>query len=334
MLAVGRLAGVAGRGDHDDAERGRFRDFFTQGVGRGRLGHRMAEREIDHADVVTRAIVDGPFHPGDHVARESRAVGTEHAHVDDLSARGDAACVQARVLRVRAADDSGDVGAVAEDVDRLARAGHEVHVRDDVPERRVRRDARVEHGDADALTVHCRIRAHESQQAPRAVANLRRASRDGRDRHQEAHPRIGRHVIDRSVRGELAELSTVDSEHGRLVELTNDGQVMPCRQRLYFGAASVHDDAHALRRMPRFVGEKIRGQAGAMAAAPSLNTQSTADKERRKQRQADAVSHSHERTPTDTKRHEGQPNSNCVASDQRRGARWLTVFAGMSYRVP
>ena len=83
----------------------------------------MAERQIDDADVVARAVGDDPFDAGDDVAREAAAVGAEHPDVDELRAGRDAAGILRRdaVGRRRVAgDDPGDVRAVTEGIGRPA----------------------------------------------------------------------------------------------------------------------------------------------------------------------------------------------------------------------
>ena len=50
--AVVGHSGIAGRSDDDDTRLKRALDGFAQRIRRGRLHHRMTEREVDHADVV------------------------------------------------------------------------------------------------------------------------------------------------------------------------------------------------------------------------------------------------------------------------------------------
>jgi len=46
----------------------------------------MAERQVDDADVVARAVGDDPFDAGDDIARVAAAVGAEHPDVDEIRA--------------------------------------------------------------------------------------------------------------------------------------------------------------------------------------------------------------------------------------------------------
>ena len=113
------LDAVVARGrDDDDAGARRALDRLAQRVGGGRLGHRVAERQVDDADVVAAAVGDRPVDAGDDVARQADAVRPEHPDVDQLGAGRDAAGVEVRHVRRRAADDARDVRAVAEQVRR------------------------------------------------------------------------------------------------------------------------------------------------------------------------------------------------------------------------
>ena len=108
------------------------------------------------------------------------AVAAEHADVDEVHARRAAARVRRRHARGRcgaAADDAGDVRAVAERIARDARlVRDEIHARDDAPgERVVLGDARVDDGDADAAARDRRLRQEAKQAALTRPTPCRRA---------------------------------------------------------------------------------------------------------------------------------------------------------------
>ena len=117
------LPGVARGDDHDNPGLHRLVDRLAQRIGGAGFHHGMAERQIDDADVVARAVGDDPFDAVDDVAREAAAVGAEHPDVDEVRAGRDAAGILRRdaVGRRRVAgDDPGDVRAVTVVVGRPA----------------------------------------------------------------------------------------------------------------------------------------------------------------------------------------------------------------------
>ena len=83
----GAVPGVACGDDHDNPGLHRLVDRFAQRVGGAGFHHGMAERQVDDADVVERAVGDDPFDACDDVAREAAAVGVEHSDVDETSRR-------------------------------------------------------------------------------------------------------------------------------------------------------------------------------------------------------------------------------------------------------
>ena len=179
-VPVGRQAVVAGRHDDDQAGLHRARDRAAQRVGGGRLGDRVAERQVDDADVVAPRVGNRPVDAGDDVARVARAVAAEHAHVDEVHTRRAAARVRRRHPRGcgrASADDARDVRAVPE---RIARDGRlvrdEVDPRDDAPgERRMVGDARIDDGDADAAARDARLgeQAEEAASMPAQTLSAR-----------------------------------------------------------------------------------------------------------------------------------------------------------------
>ncbi len=113
--AIGCCPGVARGDDHDNSGLHRLVDRFAQRVGGARFRHGMAERQVDDADVVARAVGDDPFDAVDDVARVAGAVGAEHPDVDEVRAGRDAAGILRRDAAGRrrvAGDDPGDVRAV------------------------------------------------------------------------------------------------------------------------------------------------------------------------------------------------------------------------------
>ena len=94
-MAVRRHSVVSRGRDNDDAGGVRAADRLAQRIGRAGFGDRVAERQVDDADVVVGAVSDRPVDAGDHVAREAAAIAAEHANVDQLRAGCDAAGVEA-----------------------------------------------------------------------------------------------------------------------------------------------------------------------------------------------------------------------------------------------
>jgi len=106
----------------------------------------MTERQVDHAQAILRAVVNRPINRRDDVARVAGAVIPQDFQADDARARR-----QAAICAGGAGDDAGDVCAVAVVVDAGAVRSREIDRGGDAaPELPVRRDARVNHGDADA----------------------------------------------------------------------------------------------------------------------------------------------------------------------------------------
>ena len=167
-------ADVAGRGDHDDA--GIDGPLGGQGerVGVVGLEHARAERHVDDADVVSGAIGHRPVERLDDVADAALALAVERLERDQGGRRGDTGPGPVGVVAV-AGDDAGDVRAVApvvvarvvavDEVDELGDPlGGAAGVAQVVV---VRRDARVDHRDADALAVE----AHQGLDGPGADGN-------------------------------------------------------------------------------------------------------------------------------------------------------------------
>ena len=110
-----------------------------------------AERKIDRADVVRRAVREDPLDPAHHRGQPAASHAVEYANVDDVSLWRDTDEF-ASGRRAVARDRPGDVGAVPARI-RSDSAVREVDRRDHaVTEIRICRDARVEHGDRDAST--------------------------------------------------------------------------------------------------------------------------------------------------------------------------------------
>ena len=200
-VAAGVEADVAGGGDHDDA--GIDGPLGGQGerVGVVGLEHARAERHVDDADVVGGAIGHRPVERLDDVADAAPALAVERLERDQGGRRGDTGPGAVGVVTV-AGDDAGDVRAVApvvvagvvavDEVDELGDPlGGAAGVAQVVV---VRRDARVDHRDADALAVE----AHQGLDGPGADRN-RLAADQRLDRAVEVDP------LDVAAAGQLAE---------------------------------------------------------------------------------------------------------------------------------
>ena len=131
----------------------------------------MTKREIHHANVVFRAVLNHPVDAGDDVARQAAAIVAEHTHVDELRARRDTAGVKGRDARSRrpdARDDASDVRAVPVRVRRRRVVRHEADGRDDFLRKRRMRgiDSRVHDGDHNALAINAGHIAETEQARP------------------------------------------------------------------------------------------------------------------------------------------------------------------------
>ena len=202
-LSRRRQATVAGRHHRDEARPDQALHRQAERVGDARPGHAVAQREVDDADAVLRPVGDHPVDAGEHAAGRARALTVEHADVDQVRPGGRTALVVPTATG-RAGDEPGDVRAVAERVGRARVSRHEAdRGHDRAAEGVMRRDAGVEHGDADALAVHRRI----AGAAARRRAGLHLGGADGlvgdiaegRDRQvagDELHRRIGAKPFD------------------------------------------------------------------------------------------------------------------------------------------
>ena len=217
--------------------------------------HRVAERQVDDADVVARAVGDHPVDAGDDVARVAGAIRAEHAHVDQLHAGRDAAGIQAgrRVCSCPAMIPATCVPwpyASASDGSPVTKLTFATTLS---CQRRVRRDARVDDRDADAL----RRSRREWRRCPAArrlpAQRLIGGRRHVRHRHRRAHDRVARQMIDDAVGGEPRELGAVRARAPRRRRAIcrtgrrHDGCASACRSSL----RAVHDDARAFRRVRR-----------------------------------------------------------------------------------
>ena len=102
VLSVGVLAVVAGRGDDDQAAGDGVLRREAERIERARLlDLRMAERQIDDADRILRAVGDDPLDAGNDVAGVAEPCRCcKHAHVDEMRAGRDAALIERRRTRV------------------------------------------------------------------------------------------------------------------------------------------------------------------------------------------------------------------------------------------
>ena len=81
------------------------RDRLAERIGGGRFHDRVAERQVDDADVVAARLRDHPVDAGDDVARVADAVRAEDADVDQLHAGRDAARIERWSRRSRGSAD-------------------------------------------------------------------------------------------------------------------------------------------------------------------------------------------------------------------------------------
>ena len=224
-MTVRRHSVVSRRCDDDDAGDVRAADRFAQGIGRAGFGDRVAERKIDHANVVVGAVSDRPVDAGDYVAREAAAIAAEHANVDQFRAGCDTAVVEIgdrKCWRRRAGDDARDVRPVTEIVVSRRVARHEADARDDLRrERTVRRDTGVDDRDADPLAVDAG-NTREAQKAGRARTRL--IGRDGavRYRHPVVDRKIAGQMIDAGIRSQVAQFVAVRGNDRTAGEPAND----------------------------------------------------------------------------------------------------------------
>ena len=100
----------------------------------------------------------------------------------------------------------------------------------------MRRDARVDHRDADAA-------AGVARQPVEAAPHLVGADRYRRDRHHPLHPRIPGEVRDVRVLADRDELTAGDVEHRAAAEHLLDPRAVARRERLHLGVGPGDDDA-------------------------------------------------------------------------------------------
>ena len=209
----------------------------------------MAERQVDDLDAVGAAVLVDPVQRINDIARLARAIVAQHANDDQVRLVGDALVI-AVGGDAAAADDAGDVRAVAAAVHRRRAAGHEVLELQDAGRRdvRVRHEARVDdrdrHASAAAVVVPRRDlgakTAHE-----RGARACRGRRRRGRRQGRHANGRVERDVVgvvDRAERGGLGDdverrhILVVDHAHGgALVQQfvdAYDGLVMDAKRIL------------------------------------------------------------------------------------------------------
>ena len=214
-------AEVARGGDDHDARVDDLLRGDRQRVGPRGFVDRRADRHVDDADVVRRVIRQHPVERGDDAADGAVAVRVEHLERDQARLGGRARLLATRIVAV-ARDDAGDVRAVAVVVVGLRPAVHEVHelrhaliavgiqhgrgVREVVVPRR---DAGVDHGNADAgarkaehLANHARADRHR-----RPVVEFR----GGTIVVDAEHRRMLRHLAEQPI-GQIDDLSVDDPE--------------------------------------------------------------------------------------------------------------------------
>ena len=105
------LAEVPGGRHHDDPGVHGALGRERQRIGLVRLGHRSANRQVDHAEVEGRLVDDGPVERRDHVADDAAPVLIENLQAHDVRIGRDASTSTQGVEAV-AGDDPRDVRAV------------------------------------------------------------------------------------------------------------------------------------------------------------------------------------------------------------------------------
>ena len=121
---------VAGGRYHEDAAEPEELGCRTQGVHLVALGHRRGQGEVDHSDVEGVLVVVDKLQAGHNVGQGGVPLLVGHLHVEQVSTRGDADVLAFHQVAV-AADDAGDVGAVAEAVGDVGGVGIDHHFGDD-----------------------------------------------------------------------------------------------------------------------------------------------------------------------------------------------------------
>ena len=230
---VAVAATVARGGDHGQAGGPGPLHCLGQRVGVVALGDRVAQRHVQHADVEACAVGDGEIDRLDYRAGVAESLVVEHAQVDEVHVRRDAAD---RTVDARTTDRARDVRAVTKAVEgaELRRIG-EVDIGEDAlgRNRRARGEARVDQGDRDPL-------AREAE-----VLDDRVGAGSGHGHvHRTRHETVGGNGEHPAVGGEIEDLELTESAVDSVPAASTDVPAAAERQVLDVSGGEAIDKRH------------------------------------------------------------------------------------------
>ena len=135
-------------------------------------------------------------------------------------------------------------------------------------ERGMRRDAGIDHGDADAVPVHSRNPQRSGQHVSGArLIGRRRRVRDGG---QAVHAQVAREMVHDVVARQFDQFRAVREDDGSAAHPLDDLQPVTPAEQIEVAIVSADDDACAFARAARLVFSEIGGKVRSPLAPRTL----------------------------------------------------------------